>query len=197
MEFTHYTGEPVRLALELVNTYGSTSSTDGLTAVQHLQALADRFQLDRKVTPQDLEVTRRVRTSLRSVFAATELNTAMGLLNDLLTEFTTAPRLVDDPSDQGLHIHFEPSKLAVGPWLGAITAVGMAFMLADEGLDRLGLCASTSCQRGFLDISKNRQKRFCSERCAHRESVAAYRDRLRTACDQEMPPHKQGMQRNT
>jgi predicted RNA-binding Zn ribbon-like protein len=57
--------------------------------------------------------------------------------------------------------------------------MALAVVLCDYGSARLGTCASEGCQEAFIDMSKNRRKRFCSEACAHRESVAAFRARRR------------------
>jgi predicted RNA-binding Zn ribbon-like protein len=57
--------------------------------------------------------------------------------------------------------------------------MGLATLVTDLGVDRLGLCHATPCRRAFLDTSSNRSRRYCSERCASRANVAAYRARKR------------------
>jgi len=51
----------------------------------------------------------------------------------------------------------------------------------DAGWTRLGLCAAEDCQDVFVDTSRNSSRRFCSETCASRAGVAAYRSRQRGA----------------
>jgi predicted RNA-binding Zn ribbon-like protein len=58
-------------------------------------------------------------------------------------------------------------------------AMGLAVRLADLGIDRFGVCQATPCQGAFVDTSVNRTRRYCSDRCASRANVTAYRARKR------------------
>jgi predicted RNA-binding Zn ribbon-like protein len=55
----------------------------------------------------------------------------------------------------------------------------MAFL--DLGADRFGTCTAAGCTDVFLDTTRNRSRRFCSERCATRSHVAALRSRRRAS----------------
>ena len=55
--------------------------------------------------------------------------------------------------------------------------MGLAVLATDLGTERLGLCQAASCNAAFLDTTTNRSKRYCSDRCASRSNVAAYRAR--------------------
>lgn len=57
--------------------------------------------------------------------------------------------------------------------------MGLAFHLTEHGVDRLGLCEAAPCRNAYLDTSTNRSRRYCSDRCATRANVAAYRARKR------------------
>jgi predicted RNA-binding Zn ribbon-like protein len=57
--------------------------------------------------------------------------------------------------------------------------MGLAVLVTTLGVDRLGICQATPCRRAYLDTSSNRSRRYCSERCASRANVAAYRARKR------------------
>jgi len=131
-----------------------------------------------KVSDTDLAEIRALRTALRAVFETTNEIEAANFLNDLLERYCATPRI----SWHGgpLHLHFETIEKGVVRWLGAITTMGLTVILCDYGKERLGLCASKTCQKAFVDISKNRRKIYCSEVCAHRESMAAYRERRRS-----------------
>ena len=50
-------------------------------------------------------------------------------------------------------------------------------------MDRLGLCEAPPCRNAYLDTSTNRSRRYCSDRCATRANVAAYRARKRLEAD--------------
>ncbi len=59
--------------------------------------------------------------------------------------------------------------------------MGLTIVLCEFGGQRLGICGAEGCRRAYVDTSKNRRKRYCSEACAHRVSVAAFRRRQRAA----------------
>ena len=75
------------------------------------------------------------------------------------------------------HLHFEPTDASPARWLGAVTAMGLSVALIEGGLARLGTCSSTTCDDVFVDTSRNRSRRHCSDTCTTRENVAAYRAR--------------------
>ena len=54
-------------------------------------------------------------------------------------------------------------------------------MLRDEGAARLRGCAAPGCDGVFVDLSRNRSRRYCDTgNCGNRVHVAAYRARLRS-----------------
>ncbi len=55
--------------------------------------------------------------------------------------------------------------------------MGLAVVLVDHGMERFGVCASSTCEDVFVDSSRNRSRRHCSGTCNTRENVAAYRRR--------------------
>jgi predicted RNA-binding Zn ribbon-like protein len=59
--------------------------------------------------------------------------------------------------------------------------MGLAMHLTAHGADRLGICQAAPCRNAYLDTSTNRSRRYCSDRCATRANVAAYRARKREA----------------
>ena len=69
----------------------------------------------------------------------------------------------------------EGGRMADQYAVGAV--MGLATIVTDLGVDRLGLCQAPPCRRAYLDTSSNRSRRYCSERCASRANVAAYRAR--------------------
>ncbi|MCZ9344450.1 CGNR zinc finger domain-containing protein, partial [Streptomyces sp. TRM76130] len=80
-----------------------------------------------------------------------------------------------------LHLADHPSNATAG--YAAIAAMGLAFHLTEYGVDRLGLCEAAPCRNAYLDTSTNRSRRYCSDRCATRANVAAYRARKRLEAD--------------
>jgi predicted RNA-binding Zn ribbon-like protein len=57
--------------------------------------------------------------------------------------------------------------------------MGLSVVLIETGLDRFGTCASSTCDDVYVDTSRNRSRRHCSDTCSTRENVAAYRRRQR------------------
>jgi predicted RNA-binding Zn ribbon-like protein len=177
MNFSHYTDLPVRLAVDLVNTLQPVSGSDRLADLAALRAFLREHGDDARVSRDDLERVRELRADLREVFAAAEPGRAAERINRLLERSGATPRV--RAHDGVPHLHFEPAGAGLAERLGAATAMGLAIVLCDYGADRLGICASPSCRDAFVDMSKNRRKRYCTEVCAHRESVAAFRARHR------------------
>jgi predicted RNA-binding Zn ribbon-like protein len=175
-------------AVRLVNTEEPARGTDTLTSVETVRALfGANSQAARRATEADVTRFRSVRTRLRAVFGAAdegEATRAVDLLNSLLLEFPVSPQIsghdfLDDEGRPRWHLHLadHPSNATAG--YAATAAMGLAFHLTAYGVDRLGLCQAAPCRNAYLDTSTNRSRRYCSDRCATRANVAAYRARKR------------------
>ncbi|MEU2154000.1 CGNR zinc finger domain-containing protein [Streptomyces sp. NPDC019396] len=184
MELASYSDYAVRL----VNTEEPTRSKDSLTSVEAVRELfGASTQAARRATDADVTRFRSVRARLRAVFNAADAGDhtqAVDLLNSLLLEFPVSPQIsghdhFDDEGRPRWHMHLaeHPSNATAG--YAAIAAMGLAFHLTEFGVDRLGLCQAAPCRNAYLDTSTNRSRRYCSDRCATRANVAAYRARKR------------------
>lgn len=181
MDFSHYTDEPVELAVSLVNTF---EVHDG---IEHLNTPGDveAFILDNSaewaagelaISESGLREVRAIRSRLRDAMTAGDEGEAAEALNALLEHASARPRVsVHDGTDP--HLHFEPADVTPVPWLASVTAMGLSIVLVEEGLDRFGVCGSTTCDDVFVDTSRNRSRRHCSDTCTTRENVAAFRRR--------------------
>lgn len=188
MELAYYSDYAVRL----VNTEEPARGKDSLTSVE---AVRDLFlgsqESARRATEADVTRFRAVRARLRSVFEAADTGDetlAVNLLNSLLLEFPVSPQISghdyrDDDGNPLWHMHLadHPSNATAG--YAAIAAMGLAYHLTTHGVDRLGLCEAAPCRNAYLDTSTNRSRRYCSDRCATRANVAAYRARKRLEAD--------------
>lgn len=59
--------------------------------------------------------------------------------------------------------------------------MALAEVLRDEGAARLRSCEAPECDAVFVDLSRNRSRRYCDTgNCGNRVHVAAYRARLRS-----------------
>ncbi|WP_255952221.1 CGNR zinc finger domain-containing protein [Streptomyces odontomachi] len=175
-------------ALRLVNSEEPSRGVDTLTSVEAVRALfGGNHSAARRATDADVTRFRSVRARLRAVFEAADdgdARLAVDLLNSLLMEFPVSPQIsghdfLDEAGHPRWHMHLadHPSNATAG--YAAIAAMGLAFHLTEHGADRLGLCQAAPCRNAYLDTSTNRSRRYCSDRCATRANVAAYRARKR------------------
>jgi predicted RNA-binding Zn ribbon-like protein len=175
-------------AVRLVNTERPGRGEDSLTSVEAVRELfGTAVQAARRAGDADLTRLRAIRTRLRAVFeAASEGDEvrAVDLLNALLMEFPISPQISGhDHLDRGgrprWHLHLaEHAATATGAY-AAIAGMGLAVQVTDLGVDRLGICQAAPCRNAYVDTSTNRSRRYCSDRCATRANVAAYRARKR------------------
>jgi len=63
----------------------------------------------------------------------------------------------------------------------ALTASGLAHLIADGAGHRLGCCLRDGCGVVFVDVSRGGRRRFCSVRCANAVNVRRHRARAHTA----------------
>ena len=77
-----------------------------------------------------------------------------------------------------LHIHWTPAGIDIGTQVAADVLMGVLQSLCDSGSERFGRCAARQCGRLFVDTTRNRSRRFCSDpRCASRTHTAHHRSR--------------------
>lgn len=178
MDFSHYTDQPVDLAVALVN----TAQTDGdqLADTEQLESFLAEYKdlWDGAAPPArktELAEIRRLRKSLREVITAEDDASASGTVNEILDKYGAVPRVSVHSGHP--HLHFEPNSASMSSWLGATTAMGLASVIVEHGVERFGWCDSGVCEDVYVDTSRNRSRRHCSNTCSTREAVAAYRKR--------------------
>lgn len=184
MELNYYADFAVRL----VNTEEPLRGEDSLTSVATVRDLfGPSQQTARKASEADVTRLRSVRTRLRAVFTAAAEGDevrAVDLLNALLMEYPASPQIAgheyrDEAGNPKWHMHLAENPANATAGYAAIACMGLAFSLTDLGVDRLGICQADPCRNAYLDTSTNRSRRYCSDRCATRANVAAYRARKR------------------
>lgn len=185
MDFSHYSDEPVAVAVKLTNTLDAVSGEEKLGTPQDVADFIrtelggwDRIPTD--VGEEDLHATRALRSRLRRVWEAEDEQGAAAVLNEILVGVAARPR-ISVHEGAAPHLHFEPESGDPVKYLGAVVAMGLSVALIEGGWDRFGRCSSSTCDDVYVDISKNRSRRHCSDTCTTRESVAAYRARRRGA----------------
>ncbi len=178
MNFSHYSDRPVELAVDLVNTLqedGDQIASKGQLE-EFLAAYDELWQgVARPPKAQDLDAVQELRMALREVLETDDEARASELINEILAEHGATPRVSTHSGEP--HLHFEPIGTTISSWLGAITAMGLATVIIENGVQRFGVCGASNCDDVYIDTSRNRSRRHCSSTCSTREAVAAYRAR--------------------
>jgi predicted RNA-binding Zn ribbon-like protein len=170
--------DPVALAVDLVNTWDELEeSPELLRDTAALQRLLDRHGYRRvRTTGVDLARARELRDALRAGFEAADEPAAVAALNAILRGSGARPQL--ERANDGWRVAWSGALLDV---LAASTAMTLLEAIRDDGWDRFGVCAGAPCCCVFVDRSKNRSRRFCSDLCADRVAQAAHRARRKAA----------------
>lgn len=116
---------------------------------------------------------------MREVFAAVhggEPAEAAARVNLMLRETGARPQLDPLPGG-GWHVHFHGYDDTLATGWSAGCATGLALALGSDLAGRLGVCDATRCDQVYVDLSKNRTRRFCSLTCQNRVKAAAFRAR--------------------
>ena len=173
MSFNTYTVAGALIAADLVN----SPAADGPA----LTALLAGYEVwvPAVTPPMAAEITAWAQ-QLRGVFVAGDPGQRAGRADDLLVAASCTPRLV---SHDGLphHLHYAPLEASPPARVRALTAAGLAQVIADGEGHRLGECQREVCAEVFVDVSRNGLRRFCSVRCANVVNVSRHRARQRDA----------------
>ncbi|MFE0766561.1 CGNR zinc finger domain-containing protein [Streptomyces smyrnaeus] len=181
MQINHDTRCALDQAVELLNTMADGDTPDTLMSVADLRTYVERNDVSGvgTLTEEDLRAVREVRERFAQVFAAEDSRTAAGLINALVAEAGTTPQLTDHDG-YDWHVHYFAPDASVAQHLAADCGMALAFVLVSGELDRLRRCSAPDCRRAFIDLSRNRSRRYCDSRtCGNRLHVAAYRARRR------------------
>lgn len=98
-------------------------------------------------------------------------------VNALLERHAPLIRVDDHDGEGAAHLHFAPDGEDGVSWLGRSCAAALAHVVCGDPAVTIGRCRAAACGRFYVDDSRNRTRRFCSNACANRTTVAAYRAR--------------------
>src|ERR1700748_2657307 len=189
MKSYHHSGDSrvdlssyAELAVRLVNTASlGHEGGDLLASMDGLRTLvADREHLKHGIARADLDSLRMVRGEFRGFFVACSQGNgtdAAERLNELLIQYPVHPQL-SGHDGQPWHVHYTESG-SMSDKYAAGAAMGLAVRLAELGLERFGVCQADPRSGVVVDTSATRPRRYCSDRCASRANVVAYRARKR------------------
>ena len=177
MSFTHDTEVALQYAAALVNTRPSPSREEGLQSLDDLLAQMAGWGWTgaEPSSPQDLEAVRRVRERLRDYWYC-DVDDAVRITNELLRDGDARPRLVNH-EPIGWHIHATEDDAPVAVRMAVEAALAMIDVIRAGELDRLKTCTAEDCDDVFVDLSRNRSRKFCDGTCGNNANVAAYRAR--------------------
>lgn len=178
-----YNERLAKLVEDLINTYDLF-----LDEPEHLQTTADLDAflhnhgqpVSTRPTQEDLEAVRALREELRSIWNTPQAAESRNQLDSLLGMAPVTLYLDYDhentADDIALHFDADPHASLVSR-IAVACAVGMLGVVQQHGADRMRACESSPCRDVFIDTSRNKSRRFCSDRCANRYNVAAFRER--------------------
>jgi predicted RNA-binding Zn ribbon-like protein len=175
MLFAHDTEVALAAAAALVNTVDD----GGLDSVAELDAfIAEwRFTGSRRRNREELEAVQALRPRLRQIWYEDE-DGAVAIVNRLLRDASALPHLVKH-DDWPYHLHATSPEQPLADRMAVEAAMAIVDVIRMGELDRLRICSADDCESVYVDLSKNRSRRFCDTKCLNRANVAAYRARQR------------------
>jgi predicted RNA-binding Zn ribbon-like protein len=180
---SHDTRCALDCVVDLLNTSAECNGEEALPDVGALRAFVERHRVSevRGLDGRDLAAVRVARERFGAVFRAPSDRAAAELLNALIAEAGTTPRLTDHDG-YDWHMHYFAPGAALAEHLAADCGMALAFLIVAGERERLRRCDAPDCRRAFVDLSRNRSRRYCDSRtCGNRLHVAAYRARRREA----------------
>jgi len=184
----HDTRITLDTVVDLLNTAPATGQreggqTDRLADVEALYDFGRRHRISGvgELHEKDLQAVRDVRARFAAIFATGDTQTAAMLVNTLVAAAGTTPQL-SNHDGYDWHVHYFAPDASFADHLAADCGMALAFIVVAGEQERLRHCEAPDCRHAFVDLSRNRSRRYCSSRtCGNRLHVAAYRARRREA----------------
>ena len=173
MDYDTYGSSAIELAIELANVERTDPEWARAFLSSHHEWFTPGTSFD--LSPGE---THRVGTTadlVRAVALAGTQDDVVTGLNRLLALARPRPYATDH--DGELHLHYARPDAPVLEQLTTTVAMGLSQVVIEHGWQRLGVCSAESCDNVYVDTSRNASRRYCSNTCASRSTVAAYRAR--------------------
>ena len=189
MQFAHDTKLALLATAAFVNTTPdlSDSGTDEMAAPDHVLAFVEEHDYSGSVRGDQAEIgeLQAVRQRLRQLWELCspggempiDVDGVVEVVNAFLREYDALPQLVrHDGWDW--HVHAVSTERPLADRICVEAALAVIDLIRAEELRRMRRCAADDCDAVFIDLSRNRSKRYCDVgNCGNRAHVAAYRSR--------------------
>lgn len=174
MDYDTYGSNAVELAIHLANV---DHDADEQWATAFLRDHAEWFTPGTALELSAADTRRAAAAAdlVRAVAVAGSQADVVARLNDLLALARPRPYATDHDGD--LHLHYARPDAPVLEQLTTTVAMGLSQVVTLHGWQRLGVCSAEGCDDVYVDTSRNASRRYCSNTCASRSTVAAYRAR--------------------
>ena len=173
MDYDTYGSHAVELAIDLAN----ADRQDPSWAAEFVRTHDEWFTTPSPAGLTAKDVVRAAETAdlVRAVAVATTQDDVLAQLNELLSRARPQPYATDH--DGELHLHYADADASALEQLSTTVAMGLSQVVVQHGWQRLGVCSAEGCDDVYVDTSRNASRRYCSNTCASRSTVAAYRAR--------------------
>ena len=176
MDYDTYGSTAVELAIALAN--ADLEPDDGVA--RFLAAHDEWFTpgTSLELSPADAQKAAATGRLVRAVALAESQPDVLVRLNELLALARPRPYATDHDGD--LHLHYARPDSPALEQLTTTVAMGLSQVVVQHGWQRLGVCSAEGCDDVYVDTSRNASRRYCSNTCASRSTVAAYRARRKS-----------------
>lgn len=167
-------------AIAFLNTWDTQAAASDLVADSAVLGRFLRWVHDRPASvpadDADLVAFRAARSRLRAAFESPDEGSAVDALNAILADRPAVAHL--EREGDSWTLHHEPVQPEPIEALLAESALALLEAIRDVGWERLGICAGSPCTCVYVDRSRNRSRKFCSDLCNDRVSQEAHRRRV-------------------
>ena len=173
MDYDTYGSGAVELAIDLANAALEPAGAVETFLTSHAEWFSSGTALE--LSTRDTAAVARTARLVRSVALAESRDDVLTRLNELLALARPRPYATDH--DGELHLHYAGADAPALEQLTTTVAMGLSQVVVQHGWQRLGVCSAEGCDDVYVDTSRNASRRYCSNTCASRSTVAAYRAR--------------------
>ena len=176
MDYDTYGSGAVEIAIDLAN--AQLDGPDGVREFLHSHADWVPPGTPLELSDRDAAALTRVAAAVRGVALAGSQQEVVERLYALRARAHPRPYATDH--DGELHLHYARADASVLEQVTTTVAMGLSQVVVQHGWQRLGVCSAEGCNDVYVDTSRNASRRYCSNTCASRSTVAAYRARRRS-----------------